>query len=655
MQHGGADEAVLYAVVWSGSGGKQYRAPRAEDVAAAERAKIALQDRSDRLIPDEQTPNDGTGGLGGGYRTRKYGIDVFRDFFTSRQRLSLKVLADLLLDSSPMMRSDLGDELGIATHVCLSLAIDRCVNQMSAFCKWDATREQVSGVFARQAIPMLWDFGEVNPIGGVKSYWEGAVAWVAEVLECTRPPHAGQSLQGSATSLPLPDDAVDMLFTDPPYYDAVPYAELADFFWVWLRRTLPQDIGIDLTIGLTPKAEECVVNMVVPRDGSQPKDAAFFERTMTKALSEARRVVKPSGIGTIVFAHKSTSGWEAQLQAMLEAGWVVTASWPIDTELGNRLRAQNSAALGSSVHLVCRPRETADGTLANQTVGNWREVLRELPLRIREWLPRLAQEGVVGADAIFACLGPALEVFSRYARVERASGERVSLRDYLEHVWAAVSQEALTMIFDAADTSGLEADARVTAMWLWTIASSSADSSDDSADASDVAADDGGDDEKKSNAGFALEYDAARKIAQGLGARLEEMEQVVEVKGDKARLLSVSERVSHLFGKTAAPSKGTKRKQMTLIEEDADGDYSSGATLHASEAGTTVLDRVHQAMLLFGLGRGDALKRFVAEDGVGKQPQFWKLAQSLSALYPVGSNEKRWIDGVLARKKGLGF
>ena len=138
-----------------------------------------------------------------------------------------------------------------------------------------------------------------------------------------------------------------------------------------------------------------------------------------------------------------------------------------------RMRARNSAVLGSSVHLVCRPRERASGELITDTVGDWRGVLAELPKRIHDWMPRLAAEGVVGADAIFACLGPALEVFSRYARVEKASGERVLLAEYLEHVWAQVSKEALSAVFSGADPTGFEPDARLTAMWLWKVNSRS--------------------------------------------------------------------------------------------------------------------------------------------------------------------------------------
>src|SRR5205823_4638132 len=151
--------------------------------------------------------------------------------------------------------------------------------------------------------------------------------------------------------------------------------------------------------------------------------------------------------GTIVFASKTTASWEAVLGAVIEAGLIITGSWPIDTEREARIAAQGQARLGSSVHIVCRPRQNLDGAIRVDEIGDWRDVLQELPRRIHDWMPRLAAEGVVGADAIFACLGPALEVFSRYARVEKANGDVVTLKEYLEQVWAAVAKEALTMIF----------------------------------------------------------------------------------------------------------------------------------------------------------------------------------------------------------------
>src|SRR5581483_11511477 len=184
--------------------------------------------------------------------------------------------------------------------------------------------------------------------------------------------------------------------------------------------------------------------------------------------------------------------------------WTITGSWPIDTEMENRVSAQGQARLASSVHLVCRPR-------TRNEVGDCRDVLAELPQRMHEWMPRLTEEGVVGADAIFACLGPALEIFSRYARVEKANGDPVSLKEYLEHVWAAVSKEALSTIFRDADASGLEPDARLTAMWLWTLKAGDAEpDARDYLDEESVTAENESDSKKDKSPGFTLEYDAAR-------------------------------------------------------------------------------------------------------------------------------------------------
>ena len=389
---------------------------------------------------------------------------------------------------------------------------------------------------------------------------------------------------------------------------------------------------------------------------------------MTVATSEGRRYTKPNGIGVVIFANKSTSGWEAMLAALIESGWIVSASWPIDTEMSSCLRAQNSAVLASSVHLVCRPRENHNGSLRTDEIGDWRDVLQELPRCIHDWMPRLADEGVVGADAIFACLGPALEIFSRYSGVEKASGETVLLKEYLEQVWAAVSKEALAMIFTGADATGFEEDARLTAMWLWTLSTAlpngnGASTAEDEELAEDEE-DDGAAAPKSKVSGFVIEYDAARKIAQGLGAHLEQLASLIEVKGSTARLLPVAERTRSLFqkGDAAEPISRSKAKKKSaqlslgfvadLEEAEASGGWGDTGAPHKGE---TVLDRVHQAMILFGAGRGQALKRFLVDDGAGRDERFWRLAQAFSALYPASTDEKRWIDGVLARKKGLGF
>jgi hypothetical protein len=467
--------------------------------------------------------------------------------------------------------------------------------------------------------------------------------------------------QADAAAHPLPNDAAQAFITDLPYYYSVQYADLADFFYVWMRRTLPGRHGGLLEPQLTPKANEIIVQSPGHEFASEGKNNAFYESRMKLAMTDARRVLEPNGVAVVVFAHTSTRGWEALLQAMIDAGWVVTGSWPIDTEMASRVIAQGRAVLASSVHIVCRPRENPDGSVRTDEVGDWRDVLQELPGRIREWMPRLAEAGVVGADAIFACLGPALEIFSRHSRVEKASGEQVTLKEYLEQVWAAVAKEALTMIFEGADATGFEEDARLTAMWLWTL-SAGANGNGSSIEETEDEEDDEARRTSAKTSGFVLEYDAARKIAQGLGAHLEHLTSLVEVKGDIARLLPVSERVRILFGKDEARATAGKRRKrdpqlqlgfMQALERMED-EGAWGKTA-APTPGTTTLDRVHQAMLLFAGGRAEALKRFLVEEGEGNDPRFWCLAQALSALYPAHTDEKRWIDGVLARKKGLGF
>ncbi|NLF16008.1 MAG: DUF1156 domain-containing protein [Lentisphaerae bacterium] len=606
------------------------------------------------LYPEEMTPRGGGSGAGRAFSQRNYGMERFCDLFTPRQSLALATLAERI---SSIRLDDAG--LQEAVKAVLAFALDKQADLSNSLCRWEPMAQCPRQLFGRQAIAMVWDFAEGAVLGDSSGSWAVSLGGeLAGLRSLAATWQAGTARQADAAQHPLPDDSVELFFTDPPYYDAIPYSDLSDFFYVWEKRCLGMN-----EVALTPKDEECIVDEV------KGKDRAFFEATMQRAMAEGRRMLTPAGLGTVVFAHKSTDGWEAQMQAMVGAGWTITASWPVDTECGSRLRAQDSAALASSVHLVCRPREDEHGKTTGG-VGDWRDVLAELPKRIGEWLPRLSAEGVVGADAIFACLGPALEIYSRYSSVEKASGERVELREYLGEVWAEVARQALSMIFAGADASGFEEDARLTAMWLWTLRTG-ASAAEDAESAEEEASDDGDDSAGARSSrttrlpGYPLEYDAARKIAQGLGCHLETLGGLVEVKGDQATLLSAAARAGYLFGRDdlATARRPGKRKVPTQqpdlfrqlgLPSDAEVEQEQ-AEFERPAAGKTTLDQLHQSMLLFSGGRGNALARFLVEDGVGAKAQFWVLAQALSALYPPNTDEKRWVDGVLARKKGLGF
>jgi adenine-specific DNA methylase len=654
-QSGNLGERLIAVVsTKSGNKGRVYRSPNDREIDAMELAAKKLSEfqpdtfEGISVIPDEDLPY-----LRSIFNVHVYGVRKWASLFNERQLIACLTFARLVRESKEFLLSR-GESEELAEAVCILLALtaDRQINALNRTCYWNSTGAKMQAGFARQAIPMFWDYCEANPFGGSVGSWDSMVRCVLQSFDAlsgvTRP---GTAQCASATDHPLPDDSVDAVITDPPYYDAVPYADLSDFFYVWLRRMVGSLYPNLFASDLSPKELE-IVQLAERNPKYAYKTRKKYESLMTCALAECRRIAKHDSVSVVVFAHQRTAGWEAMLSSLIQAGWVVTASWPIDTEMPTRVRASNSAVLASSIHLTCRPRETASGDLITDKIGDWRDVLDELPRRIHAWLPRLAEERVVGADAIFACLGPALEIYSRYSSVEKASGRKVTLKEYLEEVWAAIAREALSMIFEGADASGFDEDARLTAMWLWTLRTE--------ANVIDEAVQEG---EFKSMSGYNLEYDAARKIAQGLGAHLENLSHLVEIKGETATLLSAGARIRYLFGKdTAYVPKGRKKKldkQMKLtFEEELKGleeEPKDWAGELSGRAESTVLDQLHQCMVLFGVGRSEAMRRFLVDDAIGRNPLFWRLAQALSALYPIGTDEKRWVDGVLARKKGLGF
>jgi len=664
-RRGGTADARMMAIRQDNpvSGERCYRLPIAHDLRAAAAAadELAKQKQNwcgkSTLVPEERISLNEIRRLS----VPLYGMTEWGDLFTPRQALTLSTLVRFARHAAAEVNKGQNSGLAVAVQTCLSLAISRLADFDSSLCVLNVVGGRgVKNTFARQALPMVWDFMETNPFNEAGANWITGI----EALELTikteaRSQNPGRVERCSATNHPLPSESVQAFITDPPYYDSVPYAHLSDYFYVWLKRTL-EDVHPDLfATEQVPKEEEIVVDR--PHElSTSTKDIAFYERELAKAFSECRRILHPGGIGTIVFASKTTASWEAVLGAAIDSGLVITGSWPVDTEREGRIAAQGQARLGSSVHIVCRARHSPVGTTTANEIGEWRDILQELPKRIHEWMPRLADEGVVGADAIFACLGPALEIFSRYSRVEKANGDRVALREYLEHVWAAVAKEALAQVFKGADATGFEPDARLTAMWLWTLNAPAVNGKIE--ETNDEETDDAEENPKEAKlSGFDLEYDAARKIAQGLGAVLENLAHLVEVKGDNARLLPVAERTRHLFGKeqedAARPVRKKASAQLNMFAELTGGEDAEMAWQEktVTRLGETTLDRIHQAMILFAAGRGEALKRFMVDDGAGRDTKFWRLAQALSALYPTGTDERRWVEGVMARKKQFGF
>ena len=674
--------AWLLAVVTvqPGKKGRQFRLADARDYAAVRRAQERVatinkpwesgERRVSSPFPDEPInavrPSPNSRGLSA---VARYGMNSFGDLFTARQQIALQTLARKI--------RELDDDTDSSTRSALAMVLGRCVDYGSSCVVWSQSGEFVAHTFGRQALSMVWDFAEAVPWTDSSGNLKGAINWVVRVIDAWPATAPGMVQAADAAEHPLPDQTAAVWFTDPPYYDAIPYADLSDFFFVWLKRAIPslQEMtdSLDKSTSLTPKEKECVWNRAYNFEG-RPKDQLFFETTINKCFLQGRRILKPDGIGCVVFAHQSTEGWEAFLGGLIAAGWTTTASWPIVTERASRLRARDNASLATSVHLICRPRPE------DAPVGDWADILRELPRRVGDWMERLQGEGVRGADLVFACIGPALEIFSRYTKVETADGREVTLTEYLAKVWEVVGRSALEQVLGTAEAKArngaagaVEEDARLTALFLWTLQSTAAETADAVSEEEEEPIDE--DDEEGSSRGtakgFTLVFDVVRRFAQPLGIDLDTWKgRVIETKKGVVRLLPIAERATQLFGVDGAQAVAARLEQQGAIGTNAlqgmlfpdmeaaptvrgrgRGHGKFGSVQISDESLTagreaTTLDRVHAAMLLQSGGRTNALRALLkAEQERG--PDFLRLANAFSALYPKGSEEKRLVDAML--------
>ena len=679
-----------------GEQGRHYRLPTEADYAAVRRAqaRVALileeWERGGRQglcpVPDEPTPTRDTHRAVGS-QLPLYNMAAFGDLFTGRQKATLVELLNIVRGATAA---------GLAS--VLACAFNRVSMSNMACTRWNAVAEKMQHTFGRQAIPMVWDFAEVAITADAPGNWKSGYSLIADVVDVAVSRGTGQVHGADATDHPLPDQSASVWFTDPPYYDAIPYADLSDFFLVWLKRALPDHPLIcdpfDPDNALSPKSRETVQCEKVKDVNGAPKNREFYERAMALAFAEGRRVLNEDGIASVVFAHKTTEGWEALLSGMISGGWTITGSWPISTEMGSRLNARDTASLATSIHLVCRPRP------ADAPVGDWADVLRELPERVGDWMQRLQGEGVRGADLVFACVGPALEIYSRYSRVETAEGREVNLPEYLERVWEVVGREALQQVLGTAEAQArngaagaLEEDSRLTALFLWTMQSTAEPTAtsttsaetpavarvaearaeyiagDDPEDQPEVEADDDEEDEAPGRrpSGYSLPFDVARRFAQPLGIHLDDWEsRIIRTEKGVVRLLiifAITERGKQLFGESGVGAAADEMDaasnaspQLSLFPEEAPpvrgrarrrGGTAAAISgdLDARHRATT-LDRVHAAMLLQASGRSQALRNLLRAEQE-RSPDFLRLANALTALYPRGSEEKRLLDAML--------
>ncbi|MDX2243207.1 MAG: hypothetical protein NW224_21210, partial [Leptolyngbyaceae cyanobacterium bins.302] len=428
----------------TGEKGKTYLAGKQFDSHIPNESQLQEQlgelcEETKLTLPTEPLPEYGTLG----FRVQPYGLLKWADLFTSRQLLALMTFAKWVrLAHQKMEQQGYEEEFGKAIATYLGLMINRVADRASTLCTYDPnpTASGVNHTFVRQALPMLWDFAEGCPTGITSGSASNSLPWILNVIKqeanCGEP---AICKRGSSMALPIESESLDAVITDPPYFDSVPYADLSDFFYIWLKRSIGHLYPEHLSGQLTPKKNEAIMEPI-RHDGDKKKAAKAYEDMMHQAFCEGSRVLKAEGMMVVVYAHKTTAGWATLIDSLRRAGFTITEAWPLDTEMGTRLRATNSAALASSIFLVARKRKGA-------TVGDYAmDVKPELSQIVRERVTTLMAEGVSGADLVIACIGAGLRAYTQYERVELPNGDELDANSFLGEVQKEVVEAVLTSV-----------------------------------------------------------------------------------------------------------------------------------------------------------------------------------------------------------------
>ena len=433
-----------------------------------------------------------------------------------------------------------------------------------------------------------------NPFSGLTGSWGSQLRQVLQVIEkCS---HLSTTRQASvyhtsALTVPFQENQLHAVITDPPYYDAVPYADLSDFFYVWLKRTLMDTHPDIVRTPLTPKGAE-IVQLAGRNDRYKSKTADWFEIQMKNAFSSWRSSLSDAAVVCVMYAHKSTSAWESLVSGLTLGGFSVSASWPFHTEMTARLRGQGSAALASSVTLVCRKRQI------NAGIGIWDDVRQELKAVAQERLDFFWDQGIRGADFFISAIGPALSVFGKYERVTKLSGEKVTVGQFLDEVRGLVTSYALAKILKTAHTGTIDPESRFYVVWKWSYRDSK------------------------------VPADESFKLSQALGfdtASLWDRTGVLEKSGENVQASAISKRI----------------KVKNLGEPTADGTPAS------------LIDALHRMCAFREKNDTQGMGEFLARSGHANNNSLWLVAQAVSEILPDGDKEKQLMQGLLNQREGL--
>ena len=435
----GRTGSVLMGIVAEGKHGRLYVSPTEEHVLTAQCSKPEGE------YPEQRLPYDPRN-----IWCVNYGLDTYDKLFTNRQLTALTTFSELVSEAQAKAEADAvaagmkNDHLplcnggdgarayGEAVGVYLAFVISKLADRGSTICGWDSSREGLRNTFGRQAIPMTWDYSEGNPFSNSSGCFDNMIEWVTKCISELPAATLAEVSQADAQS----DCGLRniMISTDPPYYDNIGYADLSDFFYVWMRQSLKDTYPELFSTMLVPKVEELIATPY-RHDGSVENAKSFFEDGMLSACKQMYRYAREDVPVTIYYAYKqsdtddrgtASSGWETMLGAIVNAGFAITGTWPMRTEMANRSIASGTNALASSIVLVCRKRPED----APQTTR--RNLIAALRRELRPALQKLQSSNIAPVDLAQSAIGPGMGVFSRYRRVLEADGSVMSVRSALQ-------------------------------------------------------------------------------------------------------------------------------------------------------------------------------------------------------------------------------
>jgi adenine-specific DNA methylase len=592
-QAGRTSQQLMAVVsVLPGRQGKLYRAVTKEDdddFRQASEALAALKSTcGDDIVPQEPISKRQPRVMW----VTTYGVSKWSWLFNDRQLLALVTLARLVQEAGELLGTLHAPDYAKALATFLGVALSRFSDFNSSLCTFNYTGGRgVKNSFARQALPMVWDYAESAPFNPQGANWQACVDAAVETISRVNMPMPGLVLRGTATAIPVETATQSAVVTDPPYYDAVPYADLSDFFYVWMKRAVAKHNPDVFRTPVTPKRQELTEER--PHTSLKDrKDSRFYEAGMGQAFKEMCRTLLDNGICCVMFAHKTTAAWEALIAGLLNSGMTVTASWPFRTERPGRMTAQSVAALASSVTLVCRKRDAKAG------VALWDDVRHQLQSVASERLDFFWSQGIRGADFFISAIGPALSVFGKYERVTKLSGEEVTVGQFLDEVRSHVTGYALTKILRTRHTGSIDPESRFYVVWKWSYGDAK------------------------------VPADESFKLSQALrldSASLWDRTGVLEKAGENV---------------LAAPI--TKRMKIKNLGEP--GTTGSPASL---------IDVLHRLCTFREKGDTQGMAQFLGRSGHANNHSLWLIAQAISEILPDGEKEKQLMQGLLNQKEGL--